>query len=61
MRDRLHIRGAVAVFDEEALVIFESVGGAGDDVIQAVGVVVLGLLARALLHVGGGDDAEVCL
>ena len=59
VRDRLHVGRAVAVLDEEALVVLQAVRRAGHRVVQPVGVVVLDLLARALLHVGRGDDAEI--
>ena len=59
VRDRLHVGGAVALLDEEALVVLEAVRRAGDRVVQAVGVVVLGHLAHALLVVGGGDDLQI--
>ena len=59
--NRLQVGRAVAVLHEEALVVFEAVRRAGDRILQAVGVVVLELLAGALLHVGGGDDAQIHL
>ena len=59
MRDRLDVGCAVAVLDEETLIIFQPVGGAGDRIVQPVGVVVLDPLAGALLHVGGRHDPEI--
>ena len=41
MRDRLQVGGAIAVLDEEALVVFEAIGRADDRVLEAIGVVVL--------------------
>ena len=59
MRDRLGVGGAVAVLDEEALVVFEPVGRSHDGVVQPVGVIIFELLAGALLHVGRGNHAEI--
>jgi len=58
--DGLHVGGAVAQLDEEALVILEPVGRPRDGVVEPIGVVVLQHLPRALLEVGGRDDLEIC-
>ena len=59
MRDRLHVGGAVAALDEEALVVLEPVRRADDGVVEPVGVVVLEHLARALLEVRRGDHLAI--
>ena len=46
VRDRLDVRGAVALLHEEALVVLEAVRRPDDRVVEAIGVVVLGHLAR---------------
>ena len=61
MRDGFDVGGAVAEFDEEALVVFEAVGGSGDGVVEPVGVVIFEHLAGALLEIGGGHDFEIGL
>ena len=61
VRDRLEVRGAVAVLHEEALVVLEPVGRAGDSVVQPVGVVVLEHRPGALLEVGGRHELKVGL
>ena len=59
VRDRLEVGRAVALLHEEALVVLEPVGRAGDGVVQAIGVVVLDHLAHALLEVRRGDELQV--
>src|SRR6056297_245737 len=61
MRDRLDVGGAVAVIDEEALIVFQPVRRTDHGEVQPVGMVVFDLLAGALFHVGGGHDAEIDL
>ena len=57
--NRFHVGGTVAEFDEKTLVVLEAVGRPGHGIVQAVGMVVLQHLARALLEVGGRYDFEV--
>ena len=59
MRERLDVGGAVAVLHEKALVVFEPVRRAEHGVVQPVGVIIFERFARPLLHVGGGNDAEI--
>ena len=59
MRDRLDVGRAVAVLDEEALVVLQPVRRADHGVVEPVGVEVFERLADALLEVGGGDDLQV--
>ena len=59
MGDGLEVGGAVAVLDEEALVVLEPVRRARDGVVEPVGVVVLERLARPLLHVRRRDDGLI--
>ena len=59
VRDRLEVRRAVTVLHEKSLVVFQPVRRSGHRVVQPVGVIVLDLFARALLHVGGGNDTEI--
>jgi molybdate-binding protein len=61
VRDRLEVGRAIAVLDEETLVVFEPVGRADHGVVQAVGMEVLHRLADALLVVGGRHDLQVFL
>ena len=59
VRDRLHVRAAVAVLHEEALIVFESIRRADHRVVQAVGMEVLDRLADALLVVRRRDDLQI--
>ena len=59
VRDRLDVGRAVAVLDEETLVVFDAVRRADHAVVEAVGVEVLQRLADALLEIGCGHDGEV--
>src|SRR3546814_980544 len=52
VRDRLDVGRAVAVLDEEALVVLQPVRRAGHRVVQLVGVEVFERLADTLLEVG---------
>jgi len=57
--DRLEVGRAVALLDEETLVVLEPVRRAGHRVVEAVGPVVLDHLAHPLLEVGRRDDGEI--
>ena len=59
MGNWLHVGGAVAVLDEEPLVVFQPVRCAGHGIVQAVGVVIFDLLAGPLLHVRRRDDRQI--
>ncbi len=59
VRDRLHVGRAVAVLDEEALVVLEAIRRPRDRVVEPVRVVVLEHLAGALLEVRRGDQGSV--
>jgi hypothetical protein len=57
--DRFDVGSAVAVLDEESLIVLESIGGSCDRVVLLLGPEIFRQLSRALFHVGRRNDRQV--